>query len=862
MQGDRVSTRRIRAYAAAAALLAALLPARAAAQAQLGSQHPTPRLTVVTPCGGKVGSTVEVTFAGTDLNDPKDLIFSQNGIKATAVPPAPVKIDPKAKGKGPKQKEPPKPQVTRFTVTIDPSVPPGNYDVRLVGAHGVSNPRVFAVGELTEVLEKEPNNSDEQAQRIEMGSTVTGVIAAPTDVDYYVFPAKKGQRVLIHCAGASIDSRLNPQMQLLDSSNAELAAHRPAPGGDALIDCTIPEDGDYLVRLCQFTYTVGGPDYFYRLSVSTRPWIDAVFPPMVEPGQTTKVTLYGRNLPGGKVDPTAVIDGRPLETLTVEVTAPRDPVALQRLGYTGHVSPLRAFLDGFEHRLKTPAGTSNPVPLFFARAPVVLENRANDTQETAQEIPVPCEVAGRIEKKRDRDWYVFTAKKGDVYTIELQSQRLGAPTDMFLAVYNGTGKQVTEMVQLDDDPTTLSPNRLYTQSRDPPPYRFVAPADGRYYLLAYSHLGDTHAGPDHVYRIRVAPERPDFRLVIMPPDSYRPDTCILNQGGNRNYTVFAQRQDNFKGDITVTVEKLPPGVTCRPQVLGPAQKQIHLVLSADAGAPEYIGEIRVVGTAVIKGDKVEREARPMTVTWPVPPGQNIPAITRLDRAILLVVHGKAPYNLAITKDTETVTHGGKVAIPVKLTRMDPAFKAPLQIQPVPQEYPPGMNFGPVTLAGGKDVATLSLTVPGNIPPGTYNFVLRGFAPIPQGGPKAKAVNVVMPSTPLVLVVLPKQVARLTVSNPNLPVKLGNKAEVVVRVNRQFDYEGEFKVELILPPNVQGVAAAPVVIPAGQNEAKLVIEVPDGVPLGGRPNLTVRAVATVNGNVAINHDTKINVNVIK
>src|SRR5262249_51219830 len=157
MQGDRVSTRRIAAYAAAAALLAALLPATAAAQAQLGSQHPTPRLTAVTPCGGKVGSTVEVTFAGTDLHQPKDLLFTHPGLKATAAPPPPVKIDPKAK-KGPKQKDPPKPQVSKFTVTIDPAVPPGNYDVRLVGAHGVSNPRVFVVGELAEVLEKEPNN--------------------------------------------------------------------------------------------------------------------------------------------------------------------------------------------------------------------------------------------------------------------------------------------------------------------------------------------------------------------------------------------------------------------------------------------------------------------------------------------------------------------------------------------------------------------------------------------------------------------------------------------------------------------------------------------------------------------------------
>src|SRR5207247_8591253 len=68
------------------------------------------------------------------------------------------------------------------------------------------------------------------------------------------------------------------------------------------------------------------------------------------------------------------------------------------------------------------------------RAPVVLDNEANDKPEMAQQVPVPCEIAGRIEKKKDRDWYSFTAKKNDVYNIEVFSDRLGAPTDMYLVL--------------------------------------------------------------------------------------------------------------------------------------------------------------------------------------------------------------------------------------------------------------------------------------------------------------------------------------------------------------------------------------------------------------------------------------------
>ena len=67
----------------------------------------------------------------------------------------------------------------------------------------------------------------------------------------------------------------------------------------------LPTDGDYYVRLYQFTHLSGGPDHFYRLSMTTAPWIDAVIPPMVPAGQATQVTVYGRNLPGGKLDPAA-----------------------------------------------------------------------------------------------------------------------------------------------------------------------------------------------------------------------------------------------------------------------------------------------------------------------------------------------------------------------------------------------------------------------------------------------------------------------------------------------------------------------------------------------------------------------------
>ncbi len=771
---------------------------RSEAQLVIGNQWPHPRLNSLTPCGGKAGTTVEVTFAGTDTELPETLWFNHPGIKGTPIVPPPPPVDPKAKI-DPKAKKAEPPPVTKFSVAIDKAVPSGFYEVRFVNPRGISNPRVFVVGDLNEVAEKEPNNDVEQAQRVDIGTTITGVINPATNVDYTIFAGKKGQRVLITCLTASIDSKLQPELILhgpvprvglgvavesvqpkdpkdktkglrvkevvpgspaqkagmnpgdvvaklngKDVADAkaflqdvgalmageklnlqvlrngkdeaitatadealgygrEVAAARAALGQDGVLDVTLPADGDYILRLVQFTYTAGGPDYFYRLSISANPWIESVFPPMIEPGKTAQVTLHGFNLPGGKLDPAAVVNGRAMETLTVPVTAPADPASLDKLRFSGLLTPMSATLDGFEYRL----GTSNPKLIAFARAPVVIENDDNDTPDKAQAIPVPCKVAGRVDKKRDRDWYVFAAKKGDVLMIELQSERLGAPTDMYFKLVNINGKTPADIVFQDDTPETLS-FFLFTANSDPAPFRFVVPEDGKYQIMVGSHLADNQADPRHVYRLRIAPEKPDFRLIAMPPDEHRPEALTVGQSGQEYCMVYAQRSDGFKGDVTLTVEGLPPGVTCPPQVLNGNMKSTHLVLSAADNAAPFIGTVKIVGTAVIGGQKVVHEARTATISWGIPIQQNIRTVTRLDQALVLAVRDKAPGKLVATPDKFAVSMGDKVNIPMKLTRTSAEFKGNFQVTPAaPPDTPPGVTFAPLTFAPARTMCRSS-----------------------------------------------------------------------------------------------------------------------------------------------------------
>jgi hypothetical protein len=834
-----------------------------AQQVQPDSALPAPRLLTVVPAGARAGTTVEVTFTGTDIEEPDNLLFSLPGIKAEAVVPPEPPVDPK-QPKPPANVKKPPPVVTKFRVTVPADAPVGLQDVRLVNKWGVSNARAFAVGDLPEVAEKEPNNDVDQSQRIEINSTVNGSMAGPTDVDYYVFAGRKGQRVVVSCLASTIDSRFHAALELYDSADRLLAFNRDYDHRDALADCVLPADGDYYVRVFEYTHSQGSPEHYYRLSVSTAPWIDAVFPCVVEPGKQSVVTVYGRNLPGGQPDPAAVVGDRVLERMTMTVDVPADN---GRLAYCGRLDPKAAGLSGFELRVRNAAGTSNPFLLAFARAPVVIDNGANDTPDAAQPVTIPCEIAGAVEKRRDRDWYAFDARKGEVVLIEALGDRVGSEAFVYFMLRNAATKQ--ELYESPADYAESQPPKFFARTEDPAPYRFVVPADGRYLLLVGSRLADAQAGPRHYYRVRLGPESPDFYLGVTPGADQRPAGATVLQGGQQEFTVFATRRDGFTGEIRLTVEGLPPGVTCPAQTIGPGVRQTELVVSATAGAAPTVAEVRVKGTATIRGRTVEHEARPAGVVWPSPqPTQVQPLLTRLDRGLVLAVRPGAPYAVRAELANPAVVQGDKTDLKIKLTRCWPDFKTPLAVRARPADLPAGLtlnNNQPVNVAPDKAEATLPVAVGAAVVPGRYNLVLRTSSAIPYNkDPAAKQkqpTNVVLPSGPVTLTVLPNAVATLALATVP-PAKSGAQSEVVLRVTRLFDYTGELKVQVVVPAAAKGISADVVTIPAGQNEAKLVLRVaPDAAP-GNRPDLVVRATAVLHGNVPIVQEAKFNLNVVK
>ena len=127
---------------AVGASLVAVLPTTAQ-QPLVDSTFPSPRLLNVSPCGAKAGTVVEVTCAGTDLEEPEKLLFSVPGFKAELV--AAKEPEPKKAPMGRRRQRRnngPTSSIV-YKVTVPPDAPLGVADVRIAGKWGVSNARAL-----------------------------------------------------------------------------------------------------------------------------------------------------------------------------------------------------------------------------------------------------------------------------------------------------------------------------------------------------------------------------------------------------------------------------------------------------------------------------------------------------------------------------------------------------------------------------------------------------------------------------------------------------------------------------------------------------------------------------------------------
>jgi hypothetical protein len=824
-----------RTVRAAVATMSAL--ALTALPGRVDAQFPHPKLEGLSRSGVRSGESAEVTARGANLDGPLQLWFDHPGLKATPV-------------KG-----------ATFRVSCGPEVPLGHHDVRVVDAYGVSNPRVFVVGDRPEEVEVEPNNAPAEARPIAINTTLSGEIATPTDVDCFAFEGKKGQRLFFDVQAERIDSPLDPTIRLLSASGKEVGESRDVFGADPLLDATLPADGRYVIKIHDAIYG-GSPHHVYRLTVHDGPLVDAVLPLAVEPGGTSTVTLYGRGLGvGSSVAPKFQVDGQAIERLAISIVAPMPGGASGGL-FLDPANPSRGFLPasavarrGFEtlYARGDPSGAapvaSNSFHLAEAAGPVVVEREPNDDVDHPQEVTLPCDISGTFGAPGDFDVYRFRAKKDSVWSIEAIAERAGSLADPSFVIQkvDPKGKEFQDLESGDDLPDAGAGPRFNTRSLDAA-VRWRVPEDGVYQVMINDLYGSQRGDPRLTYRLVIGPEVPDFRIVLVPEKPLPDETIGLRAGGRVLADVVAVRLGGFRGPIRVEPASLPPGVSCAPVTIKAGAKVATVAFDAAEDAKTAIGVVTLIGRSKFKSDDKRSEEGPDLkrvaiaggMTGPIAARAPTVAPARVHRGFVLAVQdGPAPLTLSASPATATTAQGSRIPVELAATRRAGFVEAVAVTTP---DLPPNMPAAAATIPKEAKSATLRLFVPKNVAAGVYTIIPRGSGPYPfSKDPKAaKKPNITLtePSNPIVLTVHPAPI-RLNLDARGGKLKQGGSLEVEVKVTRQNGYAGSVAVTLDAPAAVK-LSASPATLDPKQNQAKLVLKAAVDSPPGAAADLFIHA----------------------
>ena len=240
----------------------------------LGAQLPSPNLTAISHPVLRAGSTEEVTLHGENLDELSGLHFSDPSISAE-----PIMLPGSEYRKFPAQ------DGTRFRITVPESTTPQTIEVRAAGFFGISTSLPILIVRKDQTLVRDgaggAHHAIDSAPALERETLAIGSTDAK-QVDWWKFSVKKGERLLIHCHAERIDSQADASLVVVDGRGYELERNRDTVGRDPMIDFIAPADGNYWIGVHDVFFN-GGTGFPYVLEISSRPWIDAVFPPAGQP---------------------------------------------------------------------------------------------------------------------------------------------------------------------------------------------------------------------------------------------------------------------------------------------------------------------------------------------------------------------------------------------------------------------------------------------------------------------------------------------------------------------------------------------------------------------------------------------------
>jgi hypothetical protein len=116
------------------------------------------------------------------------------------------------------------------------------------------------------ISEKEPNDTGEKAEAIPIPAIVQGKFDKPGDRDFYLFEAKKNERMVFRGHTRTIGSYCDLFMEIQKTNGTKIAETKIAGADDGTITNTFAEDGTFRLMVEELNRQ-GAPDLNYRIEI-------------------------------------------------------------------------------------------------------------------------------------------------------------------------------------------------------------------------------------------------------------------------------------------------------------------------------------------------------------------------------------------------------------------------------------------------------------------------------------------------------------------------------------------------------------------------------------------------------------------
>lgn len=681
----------------------------------------TPKLVEILPRGGQRGADVDVTFTGDRLDDAAEVLFYSPGFTVKEITPVDAKN-------------------VKIKMAIAPDCKLGEHIMRLRTNSGLSEAWSFWVGQYPTVDEVEPNDDFAAPQRIEMNQTVHGV-AQNEDVDFYIVSAKKDQilsaEVEAMRLGRPYDGRVfDPYVAIMNKDRFEIALADDSPllMQDCFASVIVPEDGDYVIQVRDASYE-GSDQHRYRVHIGNFPRPSAVYPPGGKIGQERDFRLLG---------------GASGEFIN-KIKLPDAPS--EKFG-------IIAEKDG--------QSAASPNWLRVCTFDDVLEVEPNNNRnEATAGGELPFAFNGIIETPGDEDWFKFTAKKDQKYTIRTFSRSIRSPLDSVVNVYQGDGKYIAG----NDD-----------QGGPDSRFDWTAPADGEHFINIRDHL--KNGGPDYIYRIEA--EAPVASLALNVSEfaryDYQSRQMLYVPRGNRSALVLNVARSNIGGAVTFEMPGIPDGVTMQAQEVPGNVNTYPVVFEAAADAP-IAG--RLTDLIVKSNDRPEITGiYEQNLDFVIGnPNQTVYYRSPVQKMAAAVVE-EVPFRIDIVPPAVPLVQNGTIGLQIKATKIE-GFDETIVVRML--WNPPGIGSpGTIEIPKGQSEVFYTLNANGDAETRTWPIAVMGETTGPKGP-----------------VIASSALTNLTIAPPYVSSKIelaaveqGKDGAIICKLEQLKPFEGAAKIRLI------------------------------------------------------------------